>query len=119
MLTFRSAEHCTEVVAALVVRNLLDFRQRGSLNFWTSLAVYRREARGRNDLLTAREIEALGWGDCEDWAAYLCAWFLFHGVLAVPHCYLAGPGLLHVVVLVKTPFGHWTKIDPSVIKGMR
>jgi hypothetical protein len=95
-----------------------EFAQKGSLDFWSSHSVYRREPEGKNELFSAYTIERLGWGDCEDWSAFFCAWCAVHGVKAVPFAYVAAPGLLHVVAKIQTPKGTWAVIDPSRIKGM-
>jgi hypothetical protein len=113
-----SAEGIEELECLLegLVRLDLSQLRRGLVPpIYKSRVRYRREARGREDWLSAKAANRAGFADCEDLACYLAASYRLVGVQAVAIVKEVRPGLKHC--LVRLPDGRIE--DPSKRLGMK
>lgn len=105
----------------LVVTNLAWLRKHPDTPHpYHSGVVYRREGRGRERWKGIKKIVEDGEGDCEDLAAFLCAWMLFHrqpcAIVLQWRVLPNGKHLMHVLVRDRVS----RKLeDPSKVLGMK
>ena len=79
--------------------------------------VYKLEPRALNEFLNVRDMMARGYGDCEDLAAWLIAYFLAIDIQARPVLVEQTSTYYHVIAEAFYD-GKWVVIDPSKVKGM-
>ena len=105
-------------VYKLIEENLSIFdSQKYAVDLLDTPIRYKREAPGQNEFLNIRDMIARGFGDCEDLAAALIAYYLFCGYKARPVLTQTGPRMWHVTLEVWDD-NQWVQIDPSRMKGM-
>lgn len=116
------AQNPQELAAAvyrLVEENLNIFdAQKHAIDVLDLPVRYRQETPGSNEFLNIKDLKARGYGDCEDLAAALVAYYLYCGYQARPVLRQTGPRLYHLTVDVFKR-GLWYEIDPSRMKGMK
>jgi len=116
----KSSKELGDAVYRLIVENLeiFDAQKHATDVLDFPEMVYRREKPGVNEFLNVRDLIARGYGDCEDLAAALVAYYLYCGYQARPALRQTGPRMYHVTADVFYR-GEWYEIDPSKMKGMK
>jgi transglutaminase-like putative cysteine protease len=116
----QSVNDLAYAITRLVAENLEIFDSKNQAIDILDLpnVVYRKEPFGQNEFLNVKDIIARGYGDCEDLAAALVAYFMYIGYEARPALKKVGYRAYHVLVDVNYD-GKWERLDPSKIKGMR
>ena len=79
---------------------------------------YRRESPKRERWLRSDEVLEVGYGDCEDLAAWRAAELRQRGLPAKVIVKKTGPRKFHALVAVPTETGRWITEDPSRRLGM-
>lgn len=97
--------------------NILEDENQTPMDPLESYVVYKREPVGSNKFLNMRDLLRQGYGDCEDLAAWLIAYYLYLGFTARPVARPTGPRLYHILLEVYLK-GKWYEVDPSKMKGM-
>jgi hypothetical protein len=114
---FTKVSQIKPAVYRLAWENYNDFVKNGPIDLFKSKVIYHREDNGFNFYLSAREVEAAGYGDCEDLSAWLLALLWLDRIYAVPAILKQRNNLYHIAVYAFFD-GEWLLLDPSVWKGM-
>jgi hypothetical protein len=107
-------------LAAQDYAQMADPELRGSIApLYSGRIRYKREPLRRENWQSAVETTELGYGDCEDLAAYRVAELRSRGILAFPVVKQINPTLRHVILRYLDPVTkQWVFEDPSAKLGM-